>query len=315
MWAMGGSVAATSGPVVGGLLAMINWRWIFFINLPVGLIAFAFLLRADQSRGRVARFDALGQATAILAMGALTFGAIESGVRGSVDPRVIVALLIALTAFSVFVLSQRRGRQPMIPHRLFESSNAAIAVAVGFAFMVGYFGLPFVMSLYLQQRRGMSPLATGEVFLPMMLTGLILTPFSARLAEEFTARLLIVTGLGAMALGLAVIACTANAASTATISLEMMLVGLAGPLVAPPITAVLLNSVPRDLAGTASGVYNTSRQVGGALAVAITGALLSRSASFEAGLRSGLLIAALVSFAVAVASLRLVAPKGRDAHT
>jgi MFS family permease len=305
IWAMGGSVAATSGPFLGGLLAMSSWRWIFFINLPVGLVASAFLMRAGLSPRRSVRFDAWGQVTAVVAMGALTYGAIEAGARGIADVQVIGALIVAVATSAAFVLSQRKGDHPMVPGRLFDSSNAVVAVAVGFAFMVGYFGLPFVMSLYLQQQRGMSALATGEVFLPMMLTGLVLTPFSARLVERFSARLLIVTGLLAMTVGLALVALVAATAPVLSISLLMMLVGLAGPLVAPPITAVLLNSVPRHLAGTASGVYNTCRQVGGALAVAVFGALLSRSTSFEVGLRSSILIAALVSLATAVASLKL----------
>ena len=313
IWAMGGSVAASSGPFLGGLLAMSSWRWIFFINLPVGLAACAFVMRAGVSPQRNVRFDAWGQGTAVIAMGALTYGAIEAGARGIGDVRVICALIVAVTASAAFVLSQRQGSHPMVPGRLFESSNSVIAVAVGFAFMVGYFGLPFVMSLYLQEQRGMSALVTGEVFLPMMLTGLVLTPFSARLVERFSARLLIVTGLLAMAVGLAVIALSATTASVLSIALLMMLVGLAGPLVSPPITAVLLNSVPGQLAGTASGVYNTSRQIGGALAVAVFGALLSRSTSFEAGLRSSVFIAALVSFATAAASLKLRAPRARHA--
>jgi EmrB/QacA subfamily drug resistance transporter len=313
MWAMGGSVAASSGPFLGGLLATSSWRWIFFINLPVGLAGFAFLMRAGVSPRRPVSFDAWGQGTAVIAMGALTYGTIEAGARGIADVQVIAALIIAVTASAAFFLSQRKGAQPMVPRRLFESNNAAIAMAVGFAFMVGYFGLPFVMSLYLQQQRGMSALATGEVFLPMMLTGLVLTPFSARLAERFSARLLIVTGLLAMTVGLTAIALTATTASALSIALQMMLVGLAGPLVAPPIAAVLLNSVPGHLAGTASGVYNTSRQVGGALAVAIFGALLSRSGTFEAGLRTSVLIAAAVSIATAAASLKLSSPRAKRA--
>jgi EmrB/QacA subfamily drug resistance transporter len=311
LWALGGSVAATSGPVVGGFLAMISWRWIFFINLPVGLIALSFLMRAGVSQRRDVKFDMTGQATAVAAIGALTFGAIEVSARGLTDPRVIAALLIAICASGWFVHSQRSGTHPMVPRHLFATSNAAIAVAVGFAFMVGYFGLPFVMSLYLQQQRGMSSVATGEVFLPMMLTGLVITPLSARLVEKFTARVLVVVGLVSMAAGLALLAAVGTAVSAPVIAVLMMLVGLAGPLVAPPITAVLLNSVPAQLAGTASGLYNTSRQVGGALAVAIFGALLARSSSFEAGLRWSLFLAALVSLAVAILSMRLSVARAR----
>jgi MFS transporter, DHA2 family, methylenomycin A resistance protein len=309
MWAMGGSLAATSGPVLGGMLATIDWRWIFFLNLPVGVLALACLSQSAPSARREAPFDWIGQATCVLAIGALTFGSIEAGSQGISSAPVLGAFVIAAAAVVAFVVSQNRGAHPMVPGQLFESRNTSIAIAVGFAFMVGYFGLPFVMSLYLQQQRGTSPLIAGECFLPMMAIGLVLTPFSARLAERFGARNVIVTGLLSMAAGLAVIAGIPRTAPIALYSTAMMLVGLAGPLVAPPITAVLLNSVPAHLAGTASGVYNTSRQVGGALAVALFGALLGRSSTFEAGMRASLLVAIVVALATVAASLGLTAPR------
>jgi DHA2 family methylenomycin A resistance protein-like MFS transporter len=305
MWAMGGSVAATSGPLVGGLLTMIDWRWIFLVNLPVGLLAIAFLARSAASPRRQAQFDWIGQIAGVLAIGALTYGAIEAGARGAQTSTLVSAFVIALAALATFVISQLRGAHPMVPPALFGNVNAVIAFAVGFTFMVGYFGLPFVMSLFLQQQRGLSALQTGASFLPMMLTGLVLTPFSARLAERFGGRTLIVTGLASMGAGLATIAALPTTTSTALLSIAMVLVGLAGPLVAPPMTAILLNSVPPKLSGTASGVYNTSRQLGGALAVAVFGALLSRSSSFESGFRASLSLAALLCCATAAMSFRL----------
>jgi DHA2 family methylenomycin A resistance protein-like MFS transporter len=305
MWAMGGSVAATSGPVLGGLLTLLSWRWIFFINVPVGLATLAFLARAAPSPHHKVPFDGAGQVIAVVAMGSLTYGAIEAGAVGLSAVPVLVALGLAVVALGGFVTSQARGTHPMVPPRLFRSRNAVIAVVVGFTFMAGYFGLPFVMSLYLQQHRGLSSLATGEVFLPMMLTGLVLTPFSARLVARVGARTLIAAGLVAMTAGLATIAVLPSSTPVPLLSVLMMLVGLAGPFVSPPVTAVLLDSVPRHLAGTASGVYNTSRQVGGAMAIAVFGALLAQSATFMHGLRASLLLAAGVSLATAVTSLRL----------
>lgn len=186
-------------------------------------------------------------------------------------------------------------------------------MAVGFTFMVGYFGLPFVMSLYLQQQRGMSPVATGTIFLPMMLVGLVLTPFSAHLMQRFSARVLIVTGLASMVMGLAGIALLPATAPAWLIAVLMMLVGLGGPAVAPPITAVLLSSVPATLAGTAGGVFNTSRQIGGALAVAVFGALLAQSAHFMTGLRISLFLAAGICLATALLAVQLRANAHKSA--
>jgi MFS family permease len=171
--------------------------------------------------------------------------------------------------------------------------------------MTGYYGLPFVMSLYLQELRGLSALRTGLVFLPMMLAGGALTPFIARLGERFGSRILIITGLLAMTAGLTVIALLPAPVPVPVLSALMILVGLGGPLVMPPVMALLLEAVPARRAGVASGVFNTSRQVGGALAVAVFGALLASRATFLPGLRDSLIIAAAAVLGAAAVSLLL----------
>lgn len=314
-WAMGGAVALTSGMVVGGALTLASWRWIFFINVPVGAVALLLLTRTAHSPQRQVPFDWIGQVTAIAAMGGLTFGAIEAGAVGLGARSVIVAFAGAMLALVIFLASQARAAHPMMPLELFRVRPVAIATAVGFAFMVGYFGLPFVMSLYLQQLRALSPFQTSLVFLPMMLIGLALTPFSARIVERLGVRRPVVSGLLLMTAGLAAIALLPASTPIPVLSGLTVLVGLAGPLTAPPIAALLLNSVRPEQAGTASGVYNTSRQVGGALAVAVFGAFLAQPDSFMDGLRTSLLIAAAVALLAATASLRLPsAPAGAGEH-
>lgn len=198
----------------------------------------------------------------------------------------------------------------MLPLGLFRSRTLSVTVAVGFAFVVGYYGVPFVMSLYLQEVRGLSPLATGAAFLPMMLIGVSLTPLSARVAERVGARTLITGGLALMTAGVVILAAVPASTPVTTLAAIMVLVGLAGPSVTPPATGLLLNSVPGHQAGTASGVFNTSRQVGGALAVAVFGALLANQATFMQGLRTSLLLMGGVALAAAAASLRLKSPRG-----
>jgi MFS transporter, DHA2 family, methylenomycin A resistance protein len=309
VWAMGASVAATSGPVLGGVLTMLTWRLIFFINLPAGALALVLLARARRSPHRKVPFDWAGQATAVAAMGGLTYGAIQAGAQGFTAPGVVSAFVVAAVALVAFLATQARGAHPMMPLGLFQSRNVAVVVAVGFAFMVGYYGLPFVMSLYLQQLRGLSPLATGAAFLPMMLIGAALTPFSAHIAERLGARLLITSGLTLMTGGLVIIGLAPSAAPTWALAAVMVLVGLAGPLVMPPVTAVLLNSVSGHHSGVASGVFNASRQVGGALAVAVFGALLANRAMFIHGMQVSLLLAATVALAAAAARLLLKPPR------
>jgi MFS family permease len=235
-------------------------------------------------------------------MSGLTYGAIEAGAAGFTAPKVVAALALAIVALAGFLAAEARGTHPMVPLELFRSRTVSVAVVIGFAFIVGYFGLPFVMSLYIQQLRGLSALATGLVFLPMMVVGAALTPFSARLVERLGARLLIGGGLGLMTAGLAVLAVVGSSTPVWVLAGLMVLVGLAGPLTMPPVMAVLLNSVPGHQAGVASGIFNTGRQVGGALAVAVFGALLAHPGTFLAGLRISLLLAAGVALAAAAAS-------------
>jgi EmrB/QacA subfamily drug resistance transporter len=311
VWAMGGAVASSSGPLLGGLLTLVSWRLIFFINVPAGAVTLLLLARIQPSGNRAVPFDWAGQVTAVLAVGGLTYGAIEAGAAGFTAPRVVAAFVVAVVALAAFLAAQACGPHPMAPLDLFRSRTVAVPVAVGFAFIVGYYGLPFVMSLYLQQLRGLSPLGTGAAFLPMMLAGAALTPCSARMAEKLGARMLITAGLIFMTAGLAILAVLPSSAPVWALAGLMVLVGLAGPLVMPPLTAVLLNSVPAHRAGTASGVFNTSRQVGGALAVAVFGTLLANRATFLHGVRASLLIAAVVVLGAAAASL-LLTPTATD---
>jgi sugar phosphate permease len=192
----------------------------------------------------------------------------------------------------------------MVPPSLLKNRTVDISMVIGFAFMVIYYGLPFVLSIYFQQQRGLSALATGVVFLPMMLIGTALTPFVARVVERTGARVVLVSGLAASALGAVLLACMPLSTPIVVLSALMILVGFGGPTITPPTTGVLLNSVQGSLAGTASGVFNTSRQVGGALAVAVFGGLLA-GGSFGAGRRSSLLIAAAVAIVAAFAAARL----------
>jgi EmrB/QacA subfamily drug resistance transporter len=310
-WGMGGAIAASSGPLLGGLLTLVSWRMIFFVNVPAAVAALALLARTGVSPRRPAPFDRAGQAAAVLAMGALTYGAIEAGPAGLTAPRVIWAFGVALAGLALFLVTQARVAHPMVPRGLFRSRAVPGAVVVGFAFVVGYYGVPFVMSLYLQSVRGLSPLAAGAAFVPMMATGATLTPLSPRLAARLGARALTAGGMVLMTAGLVSLAVVVAAPGSAAlpvwvVAALMIPVGLAGPLVTPPVTMALLDSVPAGQAGTASGVFNTSRQAGGALAVAVFGALLAHRATFLAGLRVSLLLAAGVALAAAVAGLVLL---------
>jgi hypothetical protein len=175
-------VASAAGPVVGGFLSVISWRAIFFVNVPVGLAALCLLTAVPRSPRRPAPFDWVGQVAAVLAMGGLTYGLIEGGAAGFAAMRVAGSLTVAVVAAIIFVFSQARGAHPMMPLDLFRSRPLVISISAGFSFVIGFYGLVFLLSLYLQEVRGLSPLATGLTFLPMTALSAFVNPVSARLA-------------------------------------------------------------------------------------------------------------------------------------
>jgi len=305
VWAIGGAVASAAGPVVGGFLTLLSWRAIFFTNLPVGVVALYLLFRIPRSPHEQVPFDWAGQVAAVVGMGTLTYGLIEGGATGFGAPQALGALAVAVVALTAFLLAQARGGHPMVPLELFRSREVAISVSVGFAFMVGFYGLVFLFSLYFQELRGLSPLATGLAFMPMTALSAFVNPVSARIAERFGPRVPIATGQFLMAAGLLSLCVAAVGAPIMLLSMLTIPIGLGAALAIPTVTALLVNSVPAERAGTASGVLNTCRQLGGALSIAVFGALIAQRETFLSGLRISLLIAAVLLLATAAASLSL----------
>lgn len=308
LWSLGGAVAAAAGPVAGGALSLVTWRLIFFVNVPVGLVTLAVLAAVQRSPRRPVPFDATGQLAAVVAMGGITYGVIEAGAIGFAATRVAVAFAVAALAVVVFLVAQARGRHPMVPLDLLRSRPMVIASATGFAFIGAFTGMVFVYSLYLQDQRGQSSFATGLVFVPLAVLSGFVSVVGARLAERFGPRVPIVSGMAVMGVEMIVLAALPAAVPVWAIRLLTIPIGVSGPLAIPASTAVLLESVPAHRAGIATGVFNTSRQIGGALAVAVFGALLADRAHFERGLRVSLLMAAGVALAAAGANLLTRAP-------
>jgi DHA2 family methylenomycin A resistance protein-like MFS transporter len=305
IWGLGGALASAVGPLVGGALSLISWRLIFFLNLPVGAAALLLLMRVQTSPRRPVPFDWTGQAAALVGMTALVYALIQGGHTGFTAPLVLAVLALAVAAFAVFLTAQARGAHPMLPLDLFRSRSVVIAQAVGFAFMGGYYGMVFLFSLYYQQQRHLTPLATGLAFLPMTLLIAATSVVAGRAAARVGAKLPTVIGQAAMTAGLLALSLAVSfGAPTLVLAVLMIPVGLGGAVTIPAVTALLLDSVPAERAGTASGALNTSRQVGGALAIAVYGALLATQ-GFHQGLRTSLLIAGLLLAVTTVASLTL----------
>ncbi|WP_326822723.1 MFS transporter [Streptosporangium sp. NBC_01756] len=314
VWTVGGAVAVAVGPVLGGALtATVGWRWIFFVNLPAGLLALALLARVPASPRLPARLDAVGQVTAVAVMGALTYGVIEGGDEGFGRPLVVVSLLVAAAAAVAFLTAQAKGAHPMLPLPLFRSRVVAVSLVVGFMLNAAYYGGVFIFSLYLQQERGQSALHAGVMFIPMTALVAVVNLASARLAARFGPRVPMAAGQLVGTAGLVALLTVGPHTDVWTVAGLMVPVGLGGALTVPALTAMLLDAVPADRAGTASAVLNTGRQVGGAIAVAVFGALLTGAGTFLAGMRWSMLLAAAGLVLTAAATLTLPRDGHRDA--
>jgi MFS transporter, DHA2 family, methylenomycin A resistance protein len=305
IWAVGGAVAGAVGPLLGGLLTTLNWRLVFAINLPVCVLMLVLAASAARSPRWPCPFDWAGQATSLIALTALVYGLIAGGASGFGQVRVLAVLAAAVVGLTAFLCIQARGRHPMMPPELFRSTGMRISLAVGFAFMVGNFGTVFVVSLFLQQHLGLSPLAAGLVFLPSAAFSVAGNIVSGTLANRFGPRVPIILGLLSMAAGLLALILTAPLGSPPLVAVILIFTGAGGAIAMPPVTSVVLASVPGERAGAASAVFNTFRQVGGAVAIAVFGALIADRGAFLQGMQLSFAIAALLLTAAALASLLL----------
>lgn len=301
MWAVGGAVAAAAGPILGGLLAPIDWRLIFFVNLPIGIISLIVISKVSVSPKKAANFDIPGQFAAVIGLGSLTFACIEGGRLGFGSPLILGAFALAVVAIVTFVKIQGASKHPMVPLALFRSRKIATALVIALINMAAFYGLVFMQGLYFQQERGLSALVTGLLFLPMAGTTPITNGYVAKVSEKYGQLTPIAIGLGSMAFGLMLIASLPIDVPVWVIAVCMIFVGNGGAFTVPAIAAIILQDAPVQLAGTASGVLNTFRQMGGSLGVAVFGAIASLSSIFISGLRmdyfviAGILICCVIA--------------------
>jgi len=305
IWAVGGAVAGAAGPLLGGLLTTIDWRLVFGINVPVCVLMLILLTRVPRSPQHPRPFDWAGQLLSLIALTSLMYGLISGGHGGFGRLDVVSALSVALTALVAFVLVQARAAHPMLPLALLRPRGMRIALLVGFAFMVSNFGTVFVNSLYLQQHLGLTPLLAGLVFLPSAAFSIVGNLVSGPLANRFRTRVPMIGGLVAMAVGLLGMILVAPLGIPWLIAPCMVFTGAGGSIAMPPTTSLVLVSVDSARSGTASAVFNTFRQVGGAVAIAVFGALIANPAGFVTGMQTSFIVAGGAVLLAAAASLRV----------
>jgi DHA2 family methylenomycin A resistance protein-like MFS transporter len=312
LWAAGASLALVAGPPLGGvLIALVGWRSIFLVNLPIGVAGLWLTWRHVTDTPRAAReLDLPGQAAAIGALGLLAAALIEGGRLGWSDPRVIAAFGAAVILTALFLAQERRAREPMLPLSLFAHRVFARTTLVGLLVNIPFYGLIFVFSLYFQRINGLSALATGLAFVPMMAMLLPVNLLTPRLAERYGARPIIAIGALIAAAGCVALLGVGRGTSYWAMCAQLLAMSGGLALVVPPLTSALLGSVDRSRSGIAAGVLNSARQTGSVLGVALFGSLIGRQDTFLFGMRVALLLSAalLVGAAavIAVGSKRML---------
>jgi DHA2 family methylenomycin A resistance protein-like MFS transporter len=302
MWAAGASLALTAGPFVGGaLIALVDWRSIFLVNLPIGLAGLWLTWRYATDTARTAReLDLPGQATAIAALGALAAAIIEGGRLGWSNGWVMAGFAAFVVFAALFVVQERRAHAPMLPLSLFTHRMFALTSLIGLLVNIAVYGLLFVFCLYFQEINGLSPLATGFAFVPMMAVVFPVNLLAPRLAERIGARAVIAIGALISAAGCVALLGVAPGTSYWAIGPQLVPIGGGLGLLVPPMTSTLLGSVEKSRSGIAAGVLNSARQTGSALGVALFGSFIGHNDTFLFGARAALVVSAVLLVAAAV---------------
>lgn len=275
VWGGASGIGLAAGPILGGVLsAAFGWRSIFLVNVPIALAAASLLMRhVQETRRHRHHLDVPGQVLASAGLGMLTAGFILSGSHGWADTTTIALLAAGTLSTAAFVAVERLVDHPMVDPALFDDYRFALAVAFGAIFNFGLYGAIFCLAIDLHQAHGLDPLHTGLALFPMAVTTGVMAFLSGRLIDRVGEWTAIIIGLSAGAGG-AVLLALAPSDRVTTLILSSLMLGLTA-LAMPAMTALAMSHAPRERIGLASGVFNAGRQTGGALGVAVLGALLT----------------------------------------
>jgi EmrB/QacA subfamily drug resistance transporter len=297
-------LAVAGGPLVGGAVTQgLDWHWIFWVNVPIGLVVVLLSLRLlHESRGPQTRLDPLGALLITAAATAVAWGLVRAGDAGWASAETVGTLTGGSVLLSCFVLWERRAAAPMLPMALFRTRAFTAANATGFLMFGSIFSAAFLMSQYFQFGLGYSPLGTGLRFLPWTATPVVVAPLAGALSDRIGRRPLMAGGLLLQALGLAWIATHAAVGlDYGALVLPLVAAGIGISMAIPTTTTAAISAVdPRDV-GRASGVQNTLTRFGSVFAVAIASAVFAANgrigspAAFIAGFRPALAVVAGLS--------------------
>jgi EmrB/QacA subfamily drug resistance transporter len=324
IWAGVSALALAIGPLVGGLIVdNINWHWIFYVNVPVGVIGIVvsqLVIKESRDTSHEQSIDLPGLLTSGLALLSLSYALIEGNRHGWGSAEIIGLFALSAVLLAAFITLESRQRLPMLDLSLFKISSFAGANLVAMLVSLGMFGVFFFVSLYVQNVLGYSPTKAGAIFLPMTILIILVAPIAGKLSDRIGGRWLM--GSGMTLVGISLLLYQRIGLHTGFWSLlpQLVLGGIGMALTMSPMTSVAMGSVPADKAGVGSGVLNSFRQMGGSLGIALMGAILvsyqhptsspeQRAQNFVDGLHSALLVSAFIAFAAAAVAITMVRTK------
>jgi EmrB/QacA subfamily drug resistance transporter len=308
-------LAVVGGPLVGGAVTQgIAWQWIFWINVPIGVALIPLVLaRTSESYGPRVRPDGLGLVLVSAGMFGIAWGLVRADAAGWGSAEVVGALAGGAAATAAFVGWETRAREPMLSLGLFADRTFTGGNIAMFLHTAALFAAVFFLAQYLQVALGYSPLGAGLRFLPWTLPLFVIAPAAGRLLDRIGSRLLLTLGLVLQCAGFAWVALTVTSGdSYASAIIALVIAGIGASMAIPAGQNAVMNAVPPDAIGKASGVYNTARQLGGAFGIAILAAVFAARggygspAAFRDGFGPALGVAAGLSAlgAVAAATMR-----------
>ena len=319
---MGGSFAV--GPLVGGALTSgLGWRWIFLINLPLGLLCLSIVRRfvAESMDPRAARIDRPGFLTLTGGLFLLVFALLRGNEDGWASATILASFAGAGALLLAFLVVESRVAHPMLPLRLFRNPSFTGAQVAAFGISASLFAMWLYMTLYLQQVLGLSAIEAGLVYLPGTMLNFLVAGATASVGQKVSPRVLVAAGLALIGAGQALLTLV-GADSSWWLFLPGLLVAMLGTgMFNPAVSQVALSSAPPEQSGLAAGVNDMFRQAGIAVGVAALGALVPAGAalghgspqSYVDGFHDALWVGAVVATAAAAASALLIRGRRADA--
>jgi len=321
IWAGVSALALAIGPLVGGLIVdNIGWNWIFFVNVPIGVLGIVvsqLVIAESRDTSHEQSIDLPGLLTSGLALFSLSYALIEGNRHGWASAEILGLFAASAVLLAAFIVLETRQRLPMLDLSLFRINSFVGANVVALLVSLGMFGVFFFVSLYVQNILGYSPTKAGAIFLPMTVLIILIAPIAGKTSDRIGGRWLM--GGGMTILGISLLLYQRLGVHTGfwTLLPALILGGIGMALTMSPMTSVAMASVPVDKAGVGSGVLNSFRQIGGALGIAVMGAILASylhapvrsplaAQQYVDGLHAALLVSAAIAFAAAVVAIVLV---------